>query len=523
MDAAREQQLLDIIAHRDAELLRLRQENELLRQKLDLVIRKLFGSSSEKLDPAQLELLLADDPSKKPAAAGDTGVPAAEDPGNIPASRTAARIGRKPRVPDHLPVEETILDPEPVKACPEAWRWIGSETSDQLDYQPGKFLCRRLVRRKYVRVADRDAPPIIAPLPAGLQDGCLATPALIAEIVVNKYAWHQPLYRQESLFTHRHGVAIPRQTMMNWEALAADWLRPLHQLLRTSLLTSGYLQVDETPVRYLEPGHGKTKTGYFWVYRAGDGTLLYDWRPSRAHDCLDHVLRLERHGEEPLAFEGILQSDGYAAYETYRRLAAARGQPIELAACWAHARRKLHDALDSSPRLAGWLLRQLGHLYAVEARLRENRSGPNLRQAIRSSESRPVYQRIGKALTLLRKRSGILPKSHLGIAIRYILDLWPRLGVFLRDGRVEIDTNHTENAIRPSAVGKKNWLFVGSEDSGWKAAIFYTLIANCRLHGIDPHGYFKEVLERLPSCTNHQLPGLLPANWAKRNRLEAAG
>lgn len=500
----------DPIASRDAEIGRLRIENELLRQKLDLLLRKLFGPSSEKLDPAQLELLLSgEDAAKKPDAAGPE--PAAD---LIAFPQSKRRAERKPRLPEHLPVEETVLDPEPVKACPEAWRCIGSEVTERLDYQPGKFLRRRLIRRKYVRIADKDAPPVIAPLPPGLQDGCLATPGLIAEIVVNKYAWHQPLYRQEALFAQRHDVAIPRQTMMNWEALAADWLRPLYQLLRTSLLTAGYLQADETPVRYLEPGHGRTKTGYFWVYQAADGTTLFDWRPSRAHDCLDHVLKRDRPGQAPECFQGILQTDGYGAYETWRNLAASRNQTVELAACWAHARRKLHDAREQAPRLTGWLIGQVRLLYAVEARLRAARAGPVLRQVRRAGESRMIYRRIGKALVLLRARRNILPQSPLGIAIRYLSGLWPRLGVFLRDGRVELDTNLVENAIRPTAVGKKNWLFVGGEESGWKAAVFYTLIANCRLHGIDPHEYFRDVLTRLPGCTNHRVAELLPAAWA---------
>lgn len=520
MEPDRERQLLDEIARRDERIALLERENELLRQKLDLVIRKLFGAKSEKLDPSQLELLLGDDPAKKPEAAGDA--PAAEL-STLPLSKVKRGNVRKPRLPEHLPVEESVLDPEPVKACPAAWRCIGSEVTEQLDYRPGRFLRRRLIRRKYVRVADKSAPPLIAPLPPALQDGCLATPGLIAEIIVNKYAWHQPLYRQESIFLARHGVTIPRQTMMNWEALAAGWLKPLHRLLQEKLLAAGYLQADETAVRYLEPGNGKTKTGYFWVYRARDGTLLYDWRPSRAHDCLDHVLYLEHPGQEPRYFQGILQCDGYAAYETWRGVAAQRGQIVELAACWAHARRKVHEALADSPRLAGWLLRQIGLLYAVETRLREKRAGPALREAIRCGESRMIYLRIGKALAILRRRRSILPQNPLGQAVRYILGLWSRLGVYLRDGRVEADTNLVENDIRPSAVGKKNWLFIGGEDSGWKAAIFYTLIGNCRRLGIDPHAYLKDVLERLPSSTNRQVADLLPAAWSQRDARKMAG
>ncbi len=484
---------------------RLRQENELLRQKLDLVLRKLFGSSSEKFDPTQLELLLDPDASKKPVVAGNAS--AAE----VPSVRTSKGVPRKPRLPEHLPVEEIILDPEPVKACPEAWRCIGEEVSEQLDYQPGKFSRRRLVRRKYIRLADKAAAPIIAPLPARLQDGCLATPGLIAEILVNKHAWHQPLHRQEAMFRQRHGVTIPRQTMMNWETLAADRLTPLYQLIRKSLLGTNYLQIDETPVRYLEPGNGKAKTGYYWVYRSAGGTVLYDWRPGRSHSYLHEILR-----DGPNAFQGILQSDGYAAYDTYRRSAAAQGQVIALAACWAHARRKFHDAHGQSPSLVGWILRQIGHLYFVESRLRQVRAGPALRAAIRSAESIPIYQRLGKVFRMLERRRGILPKSALGIALRYTLGLWTRLGVYLSHGHIEIDNNGVENAIRPTAVGKKNWLFIGREDSGWKSAVFYTLIANCRLHGIDPHAWFRGVLERLPATTNHNLGELLPMNWNRQ-------
>ena len=506
---------------RDAEIRLLRRENELLRQKLDLVLRRFFGKSSEKLDPAQLELLLGTEPPGKAEAS--------PPPGGAPeeaSASSAARTERKPRrerIPEHLPVVETILDPEPVRACPDAWRCIGSEVTEQLDYEPGRFLRRRLVRRKYVRLADKSAPPVVAPLPAGLQDACMATSGLVAEIIVNKHAWHQPLYRQESLFKQRHGVTIPRQTMMNWEAMAANWLLPLHRLLQEQLLASGYLQVDETPIRYLDPGKGKTGTGYFWVCRAADGTLFYDWRPSRAHDCLDRILRIERHGEDPLIFQGVLQSDGYAAYATWRKAAASRDQHVELAACWAHARRKLHEALDSSPRLAGWLIRQTGHLYAVERRLRGQRAGPALRNALRCSESRLAYERIGKAVTLLLRRRDVTPKSPLGMAIRYIHGLWPRLGVFLRDGRVEADTNLVENAIRPTAVGKRNWLFVGSAEGGWKAAVFHTLIGNCRRLGIDPHAYLKDVLERLPSASRRDLPGFLPAAWAGYDLQKKAG
>ena len=491
---------------------RLEEENRLLREKVDLLVKKIFGSKSEHLDSSQLELLLDPEAAKKPEpTAGNEELPAVED---IELKKTRKRSAkeRKPRLPDHLPVQERVLDPEPVKANPAGYRHIGDEISEQLDYTPGQFTRIRTIRRKYVSKAFNEAAPIIAELPAGLQEGCLATPGLIAELLVNKYADHLPFYRQEKRIAQRHGVHIPRQSMINWEAMAANWLKPLYRLLRRELLTSGVLQADETCIKYIEAGKGKAQHGYLWSYRHRNGTLVFDWQTGRSHKCLEPILQADTEAKRLGLndFAGVLQSDGYSAYQAY----AGERPEIELAACWAHARRKFFEAKDQHPRLIGWLLRQIARLYQIEDHLRETCAGPNLRQALRASQSAMIYHRIGKALNKLQAR--ILPQSGFGKAIAYTLKLWDRLGVYLRDGRVEIDNNLMENAIRPSAIGKKNWLFFGTPESGWKAAIIYTLLGNCKVQGIDPHAYLKEVLERLPRMMNSEVPCLLPKNWAKR-------
>ena len=228
-------------------------ENALLRQKLGLLIRKLFGAQSEKLNPAQLLLLLQgfDDGPKAPEPVAEEAPRRSTDP--------SPPRERRPRLPEHLPVVEEVLDPAPVQACPQAWRCIGEEVSEQLDYEPARFLRRRLIRRKYVRRGDADAVPVIAPLPESLQERCLAAPGLLAQILIAKYCDHLPLYRQEQIYRTRHGVDLPRQSMARWVGLAADWLRPIYETMRTGVLAGGYIQVDETPIRYLEPGHGKTK------------------------------------------------------------------------------------------------------------------------------------------------------------------------------------------------------------------------------------------------------------------------
>ena len=511
----REKKLLDQVEKLVKSNAALTKENTLLREKVDLLIRKLFGSKSEKIDPAQLELLLEGLAPKKPQAAdAQEDAPAADDL-NLPPSKKPARKERKPRLPEHLPVEDTILDPEEVKANPGAWRQIGQEITEQLDYHPGRFTRKRLIRRKYVPRHALDGAPLIAKLPQSLQEACLATPALIAEIIANKYGQHLPFYRQEQSFKQRFGVEISRQNMINWEALACDWLKPLYHLTRRSLLGTDTLQADETPIRYLEPGTGKSHQGYLWAYRdARTGTQFFDWKTTRASTSLSGILQADEEAKRTglSDFQGILQSDGYSGYQAY-----AKTHPgIELAACWAHARRKFDEAKTASPRITGWILRQIGLLYQIEARLRETRAGPALREAIRQSQSVPIYNRIGKALEKLKPR--YLPQSLLGKAIQYTLGLWPRLGIYLGNGRVEIDNNLTENAIRPTAIGKKNWLFFGSADSGWKAALIFTLAGNCKRLGIDFHAYLKDVLERLPAMTNHQVHQLLPENWLKEKQ-----
>jgi transposase len=400
------------------------------------------------------------------------------------------------RLPENLPVVEEVLDPELVKAQPEQWRCIGQEISEQLDYEPGRFLRRRVVRNKYVHRTNPDRAPLIAPLPERLLDRSLPAPGLLAHIVVGKYCDHLPLYRQEQIYQQRHGVHLPRQSLTRWVKLASEWLKPIYEQIR--------MQVDETPVDYLEPGNGKTKQGYLWTCSRPGGDVFYRWETSRAAACLDNII--------PVDFNGTVQCDGYAAYRSF---ANGRNGTIELAGCWAHVRRRFHEALEQSPKTSGWILRQIQHLYRVEARLREHKAGPNLRAAVRAHESKPIVERIERALIQLKSSGRHLPQSLLGSAIDYTLGQWRTLDVYLGDGRVEIDNNLVENAIRPTALGKKNWLFIGDADAGERGAIIYTVIESCRRRGIDPYAYLKDVLTRLPNMTNHQIPGVIPSAWAK--------
>ncbi|MCX6894064.1 MAG: IS66 family transposase [Verrucomicrobia bacterium] len=477
-----------------------RQENILLRQKIDSLVRRVFGSSSEKLDRAQLELLL----QLPILLETSTSAVVVEEP-KVAVSRS--RKDRTPRLPDNLPVVEEVIEPEPVKTAPEQWRCIGQEVSEQLDYEPARFLRRRTIRKKYVSRTDIDLAPVIAPLPECLQERSIAAPGLLAQVLVSKYCDHLPLYRQEQIFLRRHQVHLPRQTLARWVALAADWLQPIYENIRTGVMAGGYVQVDETPVNYLEPGHGRTRQGYLWTGSRPKGDVFFRWETSRATACLDRVV--------PMSFTGTIQCDGYAAY---RAFANSRGQTIELAGCWAHVRRKFYESIETSPKIAGWIVRQIQHLYQIEAGLREHRAGPRLRAALRAHQSRPVVERLQRALTKLKTSGRHLPQSPLAGAIEYSLGLWSTLTVYLADGRVEIDNNLVENAIRPTAIGKKNWLFVGDADAGERSAIIYTIIESCRRRGLDPYAYLKDVLTRLPHMTNWQIPDVTPEAWAKTRR-----
>jgi transposase len=492
--ALRERQLQQALE----ELARANQEIKLLREKIDALVRRLFGAKSEKLDPEQLLLLLQgfDAPGKAPEPV------AAEAPRRSTVQSPPRERG--PRLPEHLPVVEEVIVPEPVKAAPEQWRRIGEEVSERLDYEPAQFLRRRTVRPTYVQRATLDATPVTAPLPPSLLERSIVAPGLLAQIVTAKYCDHLPLYRQESIYWTRHQVWLPRQTMAQWVGLAADWLKPIYEQIRTHVLDAGYVQIDETPIRYLAPGHGKTKLGYLWACNKPWGDVVFHWTTSRAASCLEKIV--------PAAFCGKIQCDGYEAYDCFAR---GRGEKVTLAGCLAHARRKFYDARETAPKVAGWFLKHFQNLYELEDKLRKKRAGPKLREAERASLSRPVLARLHRALVRLKTSKRYLPQSLMGKAINYALNQWPALLVFLEDGRLEIDNNLVENAIRPTAVGKKNWLFIGEAEAGERSAIIYTVIEACRRRGINPFAYLRDVFTWLPSMTNWQVKDITPQAWAK--------
>jgi transposase len=468
----------------------LQTENKLLRQKLELFLKRYFGGTkNESLDPKQLELLLAG------LAAMTAPTPVVEKP--TPARATiAARPVRQP-LPAHLETERVVLEPEEVRQQPGGWRKLGEEVTEELDWKPAKFIKRLYIRPKYAN-AERI---VIAPLPARLIEKGLPGAGLLTQVLISKYEDHLPLYRQEKIYHQRHGVNLSRQTLCGWVEAAADWLSPIYREMKAGLVAGDYLQADETPIRYLDPDvKGKSQQGWLWTYSHPAGDVVFEWHISRSREGPREFLK---------TFTGKLQTDGYGVYES---LARERGGELTLIGCWAHARRGVHEALGES-RAAAWLVGQIGQLYAVEKQLREQNAGPQLRAAMRAWQSRPILMRLRRALEVVRRR--VLPKSLLGQAVDYILARWEALNRYVADGRLAIDNNACENSIRPTAVGKKNFLFIGHPEAGQRSAVIYSVLGSCRRHGINPAEYLQDVFERLPKAKTSEVKSLTPAAWAK--------
>jgi len=446
---------------------------------------------------------------KKPAAS-DSNLVASEDEESSLAVKPA--IKRKKRTLDQLmdglPVIEVILDPDEVKADPDAWVCIGAEETRLIDYTPGRFHCEKRLRRKFVRKAARHLPPVTAPL-LTLQDRCIATPRLLAHTLTQRFEQHLPFYRIEASYA-RQGMPIPRQTLCAWAGMTHDACQLLLEHIRKDVFGDGYVQIDESPVKYQDPERkGVCGTGYLWVAHNPVRNLSYfQWHTGRSAECLQELV--------PADFTGLIQSDGYSAYPAFIHRQHDPGY-IRLVGCMAHVRRKFFEARaeGEDPQ---WVLGQIQRLYRIEARLREARAGPIEIRQTRQEESQAILEALHHRLQTLQASHKHRPRSLTGAALTYALNQWQRLKVYLLDGRVQIDNNLVENSIRPSAIGKKNWLFMGDPTSGARAATFYTLIDGCHRAQIDATAYLTEVFNRLPTETNQTVHRLIPQTWAAQQR-----
>jgi len=460
----------------------------LVEHELAQLKRLVFGVKRERFVPAAQ----TQERRTQAAAPSKATVPRAEVPSPAPGKPVRQAL------PAHLPREVIVIEPE---GDLTGLKKIGEEITETLDYRPARLVVLRRVRPKYVDPRDDSRGVIIAPLPERPIEKGLAEPRLLSHVVIEKYVDHLPLYRQVQRF-RREGLPLSASTLGDWVSTSAAILVPLYEALKEEARTSGYLQADETPIPVQdEQTKGKTHRGYYWVYHAPlRGLVVVDYQQGRGRDGPKEMLN---------DYKGALQSDGYAVYDNYDARPEITGYN-----CWAHVRRYFFEAQENAPDLASHALEEIGRLYEVERYAREQGASPEQRQRLRQAKAVPVLERLKSWL----EQHPRLPKSPWGQAVSYALSRWEKLTRYTEDGRIEIDNNLVENALRPIALGRRNYLFSGSHEAAQRAAVIYSLLATCKKHDVNPEHWLSDVLARIASHPMKRVHELLPHHWKESKR-----
>ncbi|CAH2605782.1 transposase (plasmid) [Rhodovastum atsumiense] len=503
---------------RDAQVTELTAEVEKLQAMVRKLLRHRFGRRSEQMSPDQLALVIED--LEQEAAAQEAAKDAAETSEEKRRQRRAARPLRNlGALPGHLPRDEVVIDVES-KECPccgGALHLIGEARTEMLNRVPAQLRVKVTRRPRYGCRTCSEA-VVQAPAPERPIDGGMATEALLVQILVSKFCDFLPLYRQAEMLK-REGITIDRSTLSDWVGRTCWWLRPLYDLVVSTVLSAPKLFADDTTLPVLDPGQGKTRTGRLWCYAVDDRP----WKGA-THPAAAYLYGEDRKATHPMGhlakFRGVLQVDGYAGFASL--VTGRRDDSIQLAFCWAHTRRPFYEFFVSTKSpIAAEALARIGKLYEIEAEIRGQSA--EHRRAVRQERSRPIVEALHAWLQeQLPRLSG---SSDLAKAMRYALRHWSGLVLFLEDGRIELDTNSVERAIRPVALTRKNALFAGSNGAAEHWAIAMTLIATAKLNGVEPLAWLTDVLERLVSgrTRQHELEQLLPWNWRPPGAVPVAG
>lgn len=490
-----------LIATLEEQLTKSQREIAALRHQLDVLCRRLFGKSSEKVDPNQLTLALeqlANEP-------GTVTEPIEMDSGETPVQghQRQRPTGRRP-LPTHLArrrVDLDVAEADKMCACGHPKTRIGESVSEKLEYEPASFVVIETARAKYACPHCHDG-VVEAAAPPQAVEKSLAGAGLLAHVVVSKYVDHLPLHRLAGIFA-RDGVDLSRATLCGWIADVASALAPIGDQLRREVTAATYLHTDDTPVTVLDAQGGSFK-GRLWTYLDPLGQQV----------VFDATATHERDGPEAFLapFTGALQADAYAGYDALYR----SGRVVEIG-CWAHARRRFVEALTTDPQ-AALIVALIQQLYQVE------RAGIDLdadaRRTLRCEQAVPLLARIDAVRQDLART--VLPKSPLGDAVRYLTNQWAALQRYVEDGRLVIDNNRAENQLRVVAVGRKNWLFAGSLEGARRAALLYSLVQSCKLVDVPPFDYLKDVLLRLATHPHRRIAELTPKGWAATGGRPAA-
>ena len=466
-------------------------------EKLELELQQLkkmiFGSRHERFipentNPSQLTL----DIDAQPTAACN--IASAK---KISYIKTNVTVEQKPAVhpgrmklPETLRREEIIIEPaEDITGCKK----MGEEITEMLDYVPGELFVKKYVRIKYAKPHSQGV--LIGQLPSRPLEKAMAGSRLLAQIIIDKYLDHLPLYRQMQRF-ERAGLKIPYSTIADWISATCKLILPLYEALKTEVLQSNYLHADETPIKVLDKDKkGATHRGYYWVYQDSINKIVFfDYQQSRGREGPQGILQ---------NFEGYLQSDGYVVYNILSK------QPgIKLLHCMAHARRMFYDALENDQERATYALDQIQKLYTIERFCKENTLSFAEIKEVRQQKSAPILQSFLKWMK--EQYMQTTPKSAIGKALAYSLERWERLSTYTENGMLNIDNNPVENSIRPVALGRKNYLFAGSHDAAQRSAMLYSLLGTCKMHGIEPFAWLAKTLEKIATHPINRISELLP-------------
>jgi len=489
----------------------LENRKKVLEKQIQALVKRIYGRKSEKIDPNQLLLFQQELLNESMEAVEKERT----DPAHSsvidfeePDKRKKKRNGRSP-LPKKLPRERILHEPSSEELiCPccnkERCR-IGEEITEELEYIPARLYVKEHVRGKYA-CRECEEGVVIGELPPRPIEKGRPGVGLLAHVAVSKYADHLPLYRQEKIFK-REGVDISRSTLCEWIGWIAELLSPIVKELKNNLLEEILIQSDDTPVRVLDRSKkGKCHTGYLWSYCMPYGEVVYDFTMNRSHEGPKEFLA---------GFEGYLQADGYSGYNE-----ALRSKKLKHIGCMAHVRRKFHAALSEAPKPAGIVLASIQKLYRIEGELRESEADATLRVKVRKEKAFPILEDLETLFMELKEIA--LPQSELGKAVSYALNQWPSIKRYTEVGEAEIDNNSCENTIRGVAVGRKNWLFCGSESGGKRAAILYSLIESCKRTSVEPFAYLSDVIDRVSTHPMSRIYELTPKGW-KKVHLEESG
>jgi transposase len=497
------------------QILRLQKELEwaklkilALEEQLRLERIRKYGAKSEKLSDAQLELLEAEPGvSTAEVEAESTREPLPASAPGATADKVKRRHPGRQTLPAGLPRVERIIACTPEQCtcnnCGRETFVIGYEESEQLDVEPARYFVSVVKREK--RACRECAQGVAAaPVPERIVEKGLVSDAVVIDTLVSKYADHLPLYRQSVILSREAGIDITRATMDGWVMRCGELLMPMARFIGRELLRGGYIQADETPVPVqTHDGKGKNHTGYLWQYSRPGGSAVFDFRIGRGREGPKSFLG---------NYEGILQTDGYAAYDR------TGGPKMVHAACWAHARRKLFDAVKLNPedRVARQLVSRIDELFAVDAEARKAGLDETARHALRDERSRALLEILRGELEAAAR--SVLPSSALGKGVNYTLSLWQKLTRFLEHPQIELSSNLAENSMRPVVLGRKNWIHVGSEEAAPKVAAILSIFETCRRLKVSVREYLADVLPRLAGTSIQRLGEFTPAAWSAAQR-----